>query len=413
MYRSPAITTATIALVFGLGPGAAGAALPDIDVSGFGTAGFAITDTSKATFVRSQEQPVGVDESGDVGLDSLLAVQATVHLSDMFSATGQAMVRRLFTTGFEVDVPVFFAKADLTHDLALRVGRIQLPVFMSSDYRQVGYSNTWVRPPVEVYGMIPFDTDDGADLLYRTTLGPVDISAQTFYGKTDATVANTAQTLGSTAGAAASTVTIQARRNWGVNVNVTVGPLTLRAGRNQSSFTSVSDTTSQFLAAISAAGFPALASRLNPVSVPFEFTDYGFSFDGTHVTLQGEIVKETIGGYVSSADGQYLLAGYRLRKFTPYAMFARQKITSARTDTTIPPVGNLLPLAQGVNQLINSVGADQHTTSAGLRWDLHESMDLKLQVDRVSPQGGGLFIFVKPGFHGPVDVASLTLDFVF
>jgi hypothetical protein len=411
MYRSPAITTATIALVFGLGPGAAGAALPDIDVSGFGTAGFAITDTSKATFVRSQEQPVGVDESGDVGLDSLLAVQATVHLNDMFSATGQAMVRRLFTTGFEVDVPVFFAKADLTHDLALRVGRIQLPVFMSSDYRQVGYSNTWVRPPVEVYGMIPFDTDDGADLLYRTTLGPVDISAQTFYGKTDATVANTAQTLSSTT--AASTVTIQARRNWGVNVNMTVGPLTLRAGRNQSSFTSVSDTTSQFLAAISAAGFPALASRLNPVSVPFEFTDYGFSFDGTHVTLQGEIVKETIGGYVSSADGQYLLAGYRLRKFTPYAMFARQKITSARTDTTIPPVGNLIPLAQGVNQLINSVGADQHTTSAGLRWDLHESMDLKLQVDRVSPQGGGLFIFVKPGFHGPVDVASLTLDFVF
>ena len=411
MYRSPAITTATIALVFGLGSGAAGAALPDIDVSGFGTAGFAITDTSKATFVRSQEQPVGVDESGDVGLDSLLAVQATVHLNDMFSATGQAMVRRLFTTGFEVDVPVFFAKADLTHDLALRVGRIQLPVFMSSDYRQVGYSNTWVRPPVEVYGMIPFDTDDGADLLYRTTLGPVDISAQTFYGKTDATVANTAQTLSSTT--AASTVTIQARRNWGVNVNMTVGPLTLRAGRNQSSFTSVSDTTSQFLAAISAAGFPALASRLNPVSVPFEFTDYGFSFDGTHVTLQGEIVKETIGGYVSSADGQYLLAGYRLRKFTPYAMFARQKITSARTDTTIPPVGNLLPLAQGVNQLINSVGADQHTTSAGLRWDLHESMDLKLQIDRVSPQGGGLFIFVKPGFHGPVDVASLTLDFVF
>jgi hypothetical protein len=94
-------------------------------------------------------------------------------------------------------------------------------------------------------------------------------------------------------------------------------------------------------------------------------------------------------------------------------MFARQKITSARTDTTIPAVGALIPLAQGVNQLINSVGGDQHTTSAGLRWDLHESMDLKLQVDRITPQGNGLLIFVKPGFHGPVDVASLTLDFVF
>jgi hypothetical protein len=388
--------------------------MPDVDVSGFGTAGFAITDTSKATFVRSQEQPVGVDESGDVGLDSLLAVQATVHLSDMFSATGQAMVRRLFTSGFALDVPVFFAKADLTHDLAVRVGRIQLPVFMSSDYRQVGYSNTWVRPPIEVYGMIPFDSNDGADLLYRTTLGPVDIAAQTFYGRTDSTVTNTAQTLASPSGAPASTtVTIQARRNWGVNLSLTLGPLTLRAGRNQSSFTSISDSTNQFIAAINAAGFPALANRLNPTNVPFEFTDYGFSFDGTHVTLQGEIVKETIGGFVPSADGEYLLAGYRIHKFTPYAMFARQKVTSARTDNTIPQVGALIPLAQGVNQLINSVGGDQHTTSLGLRWDLHESMDLKLQVDRVSPQGNGLFIFVKPGFHGPVDVATLTLDFVF
>ena len=134
MFRSPAIAlwAAATGLALTLGPRAACAALPDIDVSGFGTAGFAITDTDKATFVRSQAQPVGVDETGDVGLDSLLAVQATVHLSDMFSVTGQAMVRRLFTSSFALDVPVFFAKADLTHDLAIRVGRIQLPVFMSS-----------------------------------------------------------------------------------------------------------------------------------------------------------------------------------------------------------------------------------------------------------------------------------------
>lgn len=400
MYRSPAIAlwAAAIALTLALGPRAACAALPDIDVSGFGTAGFAITDTDKATFVRSQAQPVGVDETGDVGLDSLLAVQATVHLSDMFSVTGQAMVRRLFTSSFALDVPVFFAKADLTRDLSIRVGRIQLPTFMVSDYRQVGYSSTWVRPPVEVYGMIPFDSDDGADILYRTTLGPADISTQAFYGRTDQSFNN---------------ANIQSRQNWGANLSVTVGPLTLRAGRDQSKFTSVSASTDQLLAAISAAGFTALANRLAPVSVPFKFTDFGFSFDGTHVTLQGEVVKFTAGGFVASSDGEYILAGYRVQKFTPYAMFARQKITSARTDTTIPPVGPLIPLAQGVNALINSVGGDQHTTSAGVRWDLHESLDLKFQVDRITPEGPGLFIFVRPGFHGPVDVASLTLDFVF
>ena len=398
MCHSRAVAATSMSLVCALAALPASAALPDIDVSGFGTAGFAITDTGKAEFGRSQTLPTGANDEGDVGVDSLFAVQATVHLTDIFSATAQAMVRRLFSTGFQLDIPVFFAKADLTHDLSIRVGRIQLPVFMSSDYRQVGYSNTWLRPPIEVYGQIPFDSDDGADILYRTTVGPVDINTQAFYGKTDGTI---------------STSTVQSRMNWGVNVNVTVGPLSVRAGRNQSQLTAVSTSVNQLLAEVSAAGFTALANRLAPVNVPFEFTDLGFRLDGTHWTLQGEAAKETAGGYLTSADGQYLLAGYRIEKFTPYAIYSREKITSARTDTTIPQIGALLPLALGVNQLINSIGADQHTTSAGLRWDVHESIDLKLQVDRVSPQGNGLFINPQPGFHGPVTVAGMTVDFVF
>jgi hypothetical protein len=398
MYRSPARAAASIMLALTLGSTWARAALPQIEVSGFGTGGFAITDNGKAEFGRVQQQTVGANNEGDVGVDSLFAVQGTVHLTDMLSATVQGTVRRMFNTGFQLDIPVFFVKAALTRDWSVRVGRIQLPVFMSSDYRQVGYSNTWVRPPIEVYGQIPFDSDDGADVLYRKSLGAADISAQAFYGKTDATVAG---------------VNIQSRKNWGVNANVTVGPLTLRVGRNQSAFTSRSAVVTQLLTAVNAAGFTALANRLNPASVPFKFTDFGLSFDETHLTIQAEMSKATAGGFIASTDAQYVLVGYRVQKLTPYAMYARQKVTSARTDTTIPRVGALLPLALGVDQLINSVGADQHTFSAGVRWDLHDSVDLKLQVDRVSPQGNGLFINPRPGFHGPVTVASMTLDFVF
>jgi len=376
----------------------AGAVLPQIDVSGFGTGGFAITDTGKAEFGHAQEQPVGANNQGDAGVDSLLALQGTVHLTDMFSATVQGMVRRMFNPGFQLDIPVFFVKADLTRDLAVRVGRIQLPVFMSSDYRQVGYSNTWIRPPIEVYSQVPFDSDDGVDALYRKSVGPADVSAQVFYGKSDVSLPG---------------VPIQTRKNWGANATVTVGPLTLRAGRTESTFTARSAAITQLLTAVNAAGFTALANQLNPVNVPFNFTDFGFSFDDTHFTIQGEISKATAGGFVATTDGQYLLVGYRVEKFTPYAMYARQKITSERTDKTIPRFGALVPLALGVDQLINSIGADQHTFSAGVRWDVHDSVDLKLQVDRVSPQGNGLFINPQPGFHGPVTVASMTLDFVF
>jgi len=372
--------------------------LPPIEVSGFGTGGFVVTDTGKAEFGHAQEQPVGANNEGDAGVDSLLALQGTVHLTDMFSATVQAMVRRMFNSGFQLDIPVFFVKADLTRDLAVRVGRIQLPVFMSSDYRQVGYSNTWIRPPIEVYSQVPFDSDDGVDALYRKSVGPADVSAQVFYGKSDVSLPG---------------VPIQTRKNWGANATATVGPLTLRAGRTQSTFTARSAAITQLLTAVNAAGFTALANQLNPVNVPFNFTDFGFSLDDTHFTIQGEISKATAGGFVATTDGQYLLVGYRVEKFTPYAMYARQKITSERTDKTIPRFGALVPLALGVDQLINSIGADQHTFSAGVRWDVHDSVDLKLQVDRVSPQGNGLFINPQPGFHGPVTVASMTLDFVF
>jgi hypothetical protein len=398
MFRPRVMAATSIVLALATCSAPASAALPEIDVSGFGTGGFVVTDTGKAEFGRFQSQATGADNTGDIGVDSLFALQGTVHLTDMFSGTVQGMVRRFSTSSFEFDIPVFFVKAELTRDLAIRVGRIQLPLFMSSDYRQVGYSNTWIRPPIELYGLIPFDSDDGADILYRTTVGPLDISAQTFYGKTDQNL---------------SGFNIQSRKNWGANVTVTMGPLSVRAGRNQSAFTLISASTTQLLTAVNAAGFTTLANQLNPVNAPFKFTTLGFSLDETHFTLQGEMAKETAGAFVESADGQYLLAGYRVGKFTPYAIYAREKITSKRTDTTIAPVGPLLPLALGVNALINSIGNDQHTVSAGIRWDVHSSVDLKMQVDRVSPQGTGLFINPTPGFHGPVTVGSMTLDFVF
>jgi hypothetical protein len=180
MHRSRVAAAASITLAFALCSTWARAALPEIDVSGFGTAGFAVTDNGKGEFGRVQQQAVGANNEGDIGVDSLFALQGTVHLTDMFSATVQGMVRRMFNTGFQLDIPVFFVKAEVTRDLSVRVGRIQLPVFMLSDYRQVGYSSTWVRPPIEVYGQIPLDSDDGVDILYRKTVGPADISAQAF-----------------------------------------------------------------------------------------------------------------------------------------------------------------------------------------------------------------------------------------
>jgi hypothetical protein len=384
---------AAVPLALALCVGTASAAT--VDVSGFGTAGFVITDTDKAEFIRSS-QPVGADSSGDVGVDSIAGVQATVHLTDRISGTTQMLVRRLYDDGFELDVPLAFIKAELNKQFAVRVGRVPLPVFLVSDFRQVGFANTWIRPPIEVYGQVPIDSVDGFDMLYSGEAGPVSLNGQAFYGKADVDLG-------------ASHVSV--RKFWGMNVSATYGPLTLRAGRVQDKLTLDSTQANSLVAGVRAAGFGAFADDLAVVDKKSVFTAYGALLDWHNIIVQVEDTKSTLGGFPADTTGRYGLVGYRVSKVTPYAMYAERKIDSARTSTVIPMVGPLIPLAAGVNALIK--GNEQNTTSLGLRWDAADSVAVKFQYDHVDPEGAGLFGNVKPGFDGPVNVFGIAVDVVF
>jgi hypothetical protein len=366
------------------------------DVSGFGTAALTYADTNKAEFVRDA-QPTGADNTVSAAVDSLAGVQATVHFSSSLSATAQMVLRRVVSTDYQLDVPVAFVKDQLTDDLAVRVGRLPLPLFMVSDYREVGFANTFIRPPQEVYGAAPLYTTNGADFLYAHSFGLVQIDSQVYYGQTEIDVPSRG-------------ITSRGKREFGGTISVTLGPVTLHFGRAVERLTVVSPAD-QLIAALGAAGFTALASHLSPHDKPASFTGFGASLDWHNILLQGETTESKNGGFIGSNRGQYALAGYRIQKFTPYVMYSVHKVISSTTNTTIPAVGPLLPLALGVDALI--AGYDQHSSSAGIRWDFHNSMDLKLQVDHISFQGPGLFANVQPGFHSPVNVVGLAVDFVF
>jgi hypothetical protein len=385
---------AAVSLALALCAGTASAAT--VDVSGFGTAGFVITDTDKAEFIRSS-QPVGADSSGDVGVDSIAGVQATVHLTDRISGTTQVLVRRLYSDGFELDVPLAFIKAELNKNFAVRVGRVSLPVFLVSDFRQVGFANTWIRPPIEVYGQVPIDSVDGFDVLYSGEAGPITLSGQAFYGKADVDLSETSH--------------VSVRDFWGINVSASYGPLTLRAGRVEDKLTLDSTQANSLLAGLRQAGFSAYADQLAVTDKKSVFTAFGALLDWHNVIVQVEDTSSKLGGFPADTSGRYALVGYRIHKVTPFAMYAEREIDSARSSTVIPSVGPLIPLAAGVNALIK--GNEQNTTSLGLRWDAADSVAVKFQYDHVDPEGAGLFGNVKAGFDGPVNVFGIAVDVVF
>ncbi len=68
-------------------------------------------------------------------------------------------------------------------DLTVRLGRIGMPTFLVSDFRNVGYANTWLRAPNEVYALAVFPRLEGGDLSYRVHLGGSTLTAQTIAGK--------------------------------------------------------------------------------------------------------------------------------------------------------------------------------------------------------------------------------------
>ena len=57
-----------------------------------------------------------------------------------------------------------------------------LPVFMISDYRNVGYANTMMRPPIEMYGQNIIENLDGADINWQHSFGDTNVTAQAVVG---------------------------------------------------------------------------------------------------------------------------------------------------------------------------------------------------------------------------------------
>src|SRR6185369_2563780 len=105
-------------------------------------------------------------------------------------------------------------------EASVRIGRIVLPTFMVADSRKVGYANPWVRPPVEVYGLIPITQNDGLDASYRVVWGETASTVQANVGQSDIDAGH---------GGSA-----EARSGWGLTASSERRGATVRIGYQQS-----------------------------------------------------------------------------------------------------------------------------------------------------------------------------------
>lgn len=392
---------------------------PVVKISGYGTAAMTWADTDKAEFSRPN-QSGGVSRNGRTGIDSNLGLQANVAANDWLSGTVQGLVRKDGDDNYGAELAWAFAKAQVSEHLSLRIGRMGLPVFMISDYRNVGYANTMLRPPGEVYSQVVLNTIDGIDATYQRAFGDTNLTAQLAVGSTKTDIASNK-----------TVVHLDGKSITALNLVAERGPLTLRFGRADTRIT-INDSADQnaliggLRAAAVQAHMPSLGTLANSLVLKDKkasFTSVGLGLDWNNIVVQSEYAKRKTDSYVNDTTSWYLMGGYRIGKFLPYYSHANLSVDHIVANTVPRLSPGLIQLSNGVTKM-SSTGTqgEQSTDTIGLRWDFHRSAALKVQIDRIHPKNGNGLLLAPAGSNsfpagapsvGPVTVGAVAIDFVF
>jgi hypothetical protein len=380
-------------------------------VSGFGTVGVVHSSEAHADFTSSVLKNNGAGAtrrwSGDV--DSRLGLQFGLALNKRWSAVLQLVSEQGLDNSYRPRVEWANVKYQATPELALRLGRVALPMFLTAEYRKVGYIYPWVRPPVEGYDALPFTSGDGVDANLRWNLGPVCNTSQVLYGHADEKLGASLHVL------ARGLVGLANTGDWGA--------LSVRASLISGQVST--DIASRLFDAFDASG-PAGAALTRNYALDHKrisVASIGASYDPGRWFLMAEASQRHTRSLLGATRSVYASAGWRHDAFTPYLTWSHVRAIGPTSEPGLLLAGmsaaaaaRAAALNAGLNALLATI-PQQTSVSAGLRWDLHANTALKLQYDRLSPHAGsrGTLINLTPGFRsgGTIHVASLAVDFVY
>jgi hypothetical protein len=355
-----------LALALATGAAMAGGLTADMfTYGGFGTAGVARSSTDLAEFVTGN-QTAGATTHFDYKTDSKLGLQGSFAPTQWLSATMQVLAMDRYSAQMTTQLEWAYMKVQPTADVSMRYGKLRLPTFLASDSRDVGYANTWLRPPNAVYGEAIYDTFEGGDFTYKRPIGKYSLTVTALVGEPNPV----SQQSGPDA-----TDIFTGHHMYGYGVTADLDTITLHASVLELTFHRyITDGPSE-------RGI-------------YDFYDLGAAYDRNNILAQGEFIELRTGDPDDNINGWYLMGGYRLGKWLPYAIYAANHKN------------------QGGNGAIPERNAS--TFSVGVRLDLFESVDFKAQIDHAKALDyGSPFINIQPGFNNEANIFSLVVDFIF
>lgn len=417
-YRSPVASIGLAMLTLCLLAAPAGAqqtdqqtGLPRLAFDAFGTVGLVHSSEDEADFSWNPFQPDGPGHTRTIshGLDSRLGGQVTLDVTSKLTSIVQAVVDQNSDGNYAPHVEWANLGYSFTPRFTVRVGRLVLPAFMTSEHRKVGFANPWVRPPVELYGTVPLFSLDGADATYHLHTGDWTSALNASFGRTEAELSDGTE--------------VTAEDAWNVNATFEHGSFTgrLALGGGELGIEAFGPLFDAFRA-FGPEG-EAIADRFEVDDTRFQFTSAGASYDPGPWFAMAEIARSQQNSVLGERLAGHLTGGYRWGRVTPYAVYSRSELLSESSHPglsleNLPP--GQMETAAALNATLNAILRSppvQQNLAIGGRWDFRPGMALKLQVDFIDmlDDSFGTFINRQPGFEagGSARLVSLALDFVF
>ena len=383
----------------------------DWKFAGYGSAGLVHSSEKSADFTSNVINPgrAGFSKRYSHDVDSRLAGQINYESHAAWSAVLQVISERNLDQDFSPRVEWANIRYRFSPELSIRVGRTALPIFLLGDYRKASYALPWVRPPVEVYASLPVSNSDGIDVSYSWRAGSLKNVTQGSFGRTRVKIGDGGQAT--------------ARQLIGISNTTTTDNLTVRASVMTAALTV--DVARPLFDAFRQFGPPgaALAERYDVANKRTVVAAIGFTYDPGSWFLMGETGHMDARSYLGNKSVSYLSGGYRWNAFTPFVTYSTARSHQPTSDPGLAVAAypaQVAPLAIGLNQQLDGLLrtiTEQHTVSTGVRWDFARDYSMKLQYDRLRPEGrsNGTLINVQADFRPgrPIHVLSAMLDFVF
>ncbi|WP_374592265.1 hypothetical protein [Aquabacterium sp.] len=150
----------------------------ELQMSGFGTAGYAVSD-------KPYHFQQYVSDDGTVKRDSVVGAQADLKFTTELSATVQAKVAPANDeeNRWKTSLAWAFVSWRPNNDWLLRAGKVRLPLYLFSENLDVGQSYDFARMPTEMYSISPTTDIAGLYLTHNWALDAGDLSLDVYSGR--------------------------------------------------------------------------------------------------------------------------------------------------------------------------------------------------------------------------------------